>query len=203
MVSQRGNGTGFGLARSGFSALIGMAKPRLAVTRLFNVMMPCTRPSRSSTGPPLLPGSTGMASCNISPSSMSRRAESTPCTTLPVNPIGLPIATTGAPCTNLPESPSGNAFNDSPPFTRSTAKSSLRSHACTATTSSFFPSPNCTCTGRASPTTWRQVAIRFLPTTNPVPVPSFDSPRPAWTTVTTDGLAALISSATGFGAAYE
>ena len=62
MVSQRDMGIGFGFWISVFKALTGVAKPRLLVTKDFIVMIPCTRPSRSRSGPPLLPRSNGMAS---------------------------------------------------------------------------------------------------------------------------------------------
>ena len=78
MVSQRFMGTGFGLSMRRLRASMGMANPRFAVTVDFMVMMPWIRPCLSSIGPPLLPGSTGMASWSIMPNSISRRADRTP-----------------------------------------------------------------------------------------------------------------------------
>ena len=70
---------------------------------------PTTRPCMSSTGPPLFPGSIGMASCSISRPFTSRLAETTPATTLCLKPSGFPNTTTAAPCGRAAESPSGSA----------------------------------------------------------------------------------------------
>ena len=84
------SGWGSASASSGLRALTGTAKPRFSVTADLRVTMPCTRPCMSSSGPPLLPGSTGMASWIIERPSMSRRAETTPAATLYSRPRGLP-----------------------------------------------------------------------------------------------------------------
>ncbi len=61
MVSQADIGTGVGFFNNGFSILMATAKPRFGVTSDLMVRMPWTRPAMSSKGPPLLPGSMGMA----------------------------------------------------------------------------------------------------------------------------------------------
>ena len=177
MVNQRSIGIGLGFVNNGFRRFTGMAKPRLAVTVDFIVMMPCTRPWRSRIGPPLLPGSTGMASWSISPNSISRRAERTPSTTLPVRPIGLPKAMTDSPWSSFAESPSESGVR-LPSLILRIARSRLRSEACTASTVSSLPSQVRALMARASPMTCRQVAIRSLLMANPVPVPSRVLPRP-------------------------
>ena len=86
MVSQADIATGLGLRISGTRAEMGMAKPRLGVTSDLMVMMPTTRPLRSSNGPPLLPGSMGMATWIMDRPSMLRLPDTTPATTLCLSP---------------------------------------------------------------------------------------------------------------------
>ena len=82
MVSQRAIGTGLGFSSSGLSALTRHGETEVAWHSDFMVTMPWTRPCRSRTGPPLLPGSIGMASWIICWPSISRVPETTPATTL-------------------------------------------------------------------------------------------------------------------------
>ena len=93
--------------------------------------MPCTRPCMSRSGPPLLPGSTGMASWIIFRPSTSRTAETTPPTTLYFSPFGLPSATTAWPSLSASESPSGSGVRSLASILM-TARSRLRSWAWTA-----------------------------------------------------------------------
>ena len=67
------------------------------MTADFIVTTPRTRPCISTTGPPLLPGSTGIASCSILRPSISRVPLMTPLTTLCFRPCGLPTTTTASP----------------------------------------------------------------------------------------------------------
>ena len=134
MVSHADIGTGCGFSSSGLSDSTATAKPRLGVTSDLLLTTPTTRPSMSRTGPPLLPGSTGMASCSIGRPSMLRRPDSTPATTLRFRPCGLPTATTAWPCFIAVESPSSNGVSPLASM-RITARSRSRSAAWTAVTS--------------------------------------------------------------------
>ena len=107
IVTQADIGTGFGLASSGFRSFTPTAKARFSVTSDLSDTTPWTRPCTSTTGPPLLPGSTAMASWTIFRPSTSRVADTTPLTTLNRSPFGLPNATTACPSLSASESPSG------------------------------------------------------------------------------------------------
>ena len=105
IVAQAFMGMETGLVfRSLFNCSAGIAKPRLFVTRDLIVRIPKTLPSKLTIGPPLLPGSMGIATCSISLPSISRFPEITPETTLCLSPWGFPTATTLVPSWKVLES---------------------------------------------------------------------------------------------------
>ena len=165
--------------------------------------MPITRPEGSTTGPPLLPGSIGIASWIMRRSSTSRTPDTTPFTTLNARPCGLPTVITGSPSGRLSESPSGSGTSGSAGgLIRRMARSIARSDAVTSVTACRDPSANCTASGRASPATCRFVAMSpSASMRNPVPSPCCWPSRPSDITTTTEGRTRLASSSTDANAA--
>ena len=167
------------------------------------VTMPTTRPEGSTTGPPLLPGSIGIASWIMRRSSTSRTPDTTPFTTLNCRPCGLPTVITGRPSGSVSESPRGRGTSGcAGGLIRRMARSIARSDAVTSVTACREPSANCTASGLASPATCRFVAISpSASTTNPEPSPCCRPSRPSNITTTTDGRTRLASSSTDVNAA--
>ena len=191
--------TGLGRSSSPRSRSALTANPRLGVTRDFIDTIPCTRPCRSRTGPPLLPGSTGIASWSMSMPFICRSPDTRPATTLRSRPCGLPMATISAPAAIASAAASGSGAGPVAAI-RTTARSPSRSVAWTAVTSCSVPSASSTLIGRASPMTCRFVATRPAPTKNPVPSPSSPPRRPRKRIVTIAGFAARASSSTDLSA---
>ena len=143
----------------------------------FIARTPRTRPLRPTRGPPLFPGSMGIAAWIHPLPSRVRRSATTPRATLQPRPRGFPTVIASAPGSASFELASSSAGAGAP-LTSTRARSLSRSWARTEIGSSFRPSSRPIVKGRPSPMTWRFVARRPSATKNPLPTPRRSPVRP-------------------------
>ena len=129
-----------------------MANPRFSVIADFILRMPHTFPLSFSSGPPLFPGSIGIAIWISDWLSISLMPEIIPRTMLNSRPCGLPMAMTSDPCSEICVLSTCNGFR-SFAFIFRMARSNLRSDAKICSTLYSFPSSKRTFINLDSPIT--------------------------------------------------
>ena len=169
----------------------GIANPTPWANGIIAVLMPMTLPSRSASGPPLLPGLMAASVCTRPsrtksvPGSGRPSALMTPMDTVgaPGSPRALPIARTNWPTLRDSESPSAAEGRFSA-FTLTSAMSVAASEPITSPTS-VLPSLRWTWTLEASSMTWWLVTI--------VPLGSMMTPDPCPSMGTSPNLESRVS----------
>src|SRR5687767_7322333 len=166
-------------------------------------LIPTTRPSPSSSGPPELPWLIA-ASVWIAPAIaksfgavISRsRALTTPVVSVCSSPYGLPIATTASPTARSPESPSASGRSFSGETSTSSTATSVDASEPTSVACAFEPSQNVTVIDSAPSTTCWFVTI--------VPSSSYTNPEPCpWASCPPNGVAAVPPTLTSTTPLYE
>ena len=152
-------------AMMSLAMLIGIENPMPWPVDTMAVLMPTTRPSRFSSGPPELPGlieaSVWMnASYVATPTRVRPVAEMMPAVTVRSSPNGLPMAMAHWPMRSLSESPSSATGRAAPPgSTLSTARSVFGSRP-TMVAGNFLSSDRRTSISPAFSTTWLLVRMK-------------------------------------------